>query len=144
MAKPKVKLNGVTYWYPESSRISRRAKIGEGTIIHADCDIHDDVRIGRNCKIQPKVFIPNGITIEEDVFIGPGVMFANDKKLIGFHPNFEPDRTLIKHDVRIGMGALINGGVLIGENAIIGMGSVVLDNCEAGGTYVGSPARRIK
>ena len=144
MAKPKIKVKGVTYWHPYLSCISSKAKIGEGTIIHAGVHIHDEVKIGKHCKIQAQVFIPNGVTIEDNVFVWPQVGFANDAKMIGFSANFKPEPTLIKRGAKIGMGAKINAGLTIGENAIIGMGSVVLDNCEAGGTYVGSPARRIK
>ena len=113
--------------------------IGLGTTIGAFADIGDEVVIGTNCKIQCHVSIPPKTQIGNNVFIGPGVHIANDPKLNG-----EIKGTLIKGGAKIGMGALIQGGIVIGENSVIGMGAVVLGDVPDGETWAGCPATKIK
>lgn len=114
-------------------------KIGENTKIGEFVDIGEP-DIGDDCKIQCHVSIPPGWKIGNRVFIGPGVHFANDR-----HPNinkldFTPELGIVEDDVVIGMGALILP-CKIGKGCVIGAGSLVLKDCEAGKTYIGTPAR---
>ncbi len=112
----------------------------ESTKIGAFCDIGNP-NIGENCKIQCHVSIPPGWKIGNNVFIGPGARFAND-----LHPNlndrFEAQSGIIKDDAVIGMGALILP-VIIGKGAVIGAGAVVTKDVGAGQTVVGNPARLV-
>ena len=142
--KLKSKYPGVKFYHPHLSNISMKAKIGKGTKIHPHTAIYDYVIIGKNCKIQSHCYLPPGVEIEDNVFVGPGVLFANDPSLEGFSDNFVPSKTIVRRGVKIGLGARINGGVNVGEYAVIGAGAVVLEDCDAHGTYVGVPARRIK
>ena len=112
-------------------------KIGKGTKVGAFCDIGGIV--GKNCLIQTGVSIPPLTIIEDNVFLGPGVRIANDPKLDG---NLKG--TIIKKGAKIGMGAMIQGGITIGENAIIGMGSVVLHDVLDGEVFAGNPAKFIR
>jgi UDP-2-acetamido-3-amino-2,3-dideoxy-glucuronate N-acetyltransferase len=137
----KKKGDGVMRWKPELSNISDKATIGEGTIVHSGCHIHDYVVIGENCKIQAQVFIPNGVTIEDNVFVGPMVCFTNDPSL---GDDFKPVPTLILRDAKIGANATIKAGVIIGVGAIIGMGSVVLNDVPANQVWVGNPAKYLR
>ena len=134
--RPKVK-----FWFPELSNVSDKAEIGDGTVIHAGVQIHDEVKIGKFCLIEALVFIPNGVTIEDGVFVGPHVCFTNDPTLIPFGKTFVPTPTRIRKGVRIGANSSILAGITIGEGAIIGMGSVVLSDVPAYETWVGNPAR---
>ncbi len=115
-------------------------KIGKNTKVDAFVYIEEKVTIGDNCKIRPFVFIPTGVVIEDNVFIGPNVTFTNDK-----HPRSHGDWTLLNTRVRkfasIGAGSTINPGVEIGENALVGSGSVVTKNIPANAIVVGVPAR---
>lgn len=135
--------NGVTYWRPDLSNISDKAQIGEGTVIHAGVHIHDEVVIGKNCQIQAEVMLFNGVTLEDDVFIGPGAAISNDPKLDTPRELWKPTSTLVKKGAKLGMGSLIRAGVTIGENAIVGMGAVVLRDIPPHETWVGNPARKI-
>ena len=139
----KEKVNGVTYWNRELSNISKKAKIGEGSVIHAGVHIHDDVKIGKRCQIQANAMLFNGVTIEDDVFIGPGTGIANDPKLTDRNL-WVAVPTLVKKGAKIGMGALINAGVTIGEYARVGMGAVVLNDIPTRETWVGVPAKKIE
>jgi len=130
-------------WRVELSNISPQAKIGETTVIHAGCHIHDEVVIGEHCQIQAMVFIPGGVKIEDYVFIGPGVIFTNDPTMEGRRDVWRPTSTMVRRNARIGAGAMIRAGVVIGEDARVGMGAVVLENVPRGETWAGNPARRI-
>jgi acetyltransferase-like isoleucine patch superfamily enzyme len=101
------------------------ARIGENCNINAYCFIENDVVIGNNVTLKCGVYIWDGIIIEDDVFIGPYVTLTNDK-----YPRSEiyPDqfvKTVIKKGASIGANATVICGITIGENSMIGAGSVV-------------------
>lgn len=131
----------IKYWKKEQSNISPKAKIGDGTIIHAGVHIHDEVVIGDNCKIEAMAFIPNGVFIDHDVFIGPGVVFTNDRNLT---EPFEITRTYVRPGAKIGANSTILAGVVIGAEAIVGAGSMVVKDVKPKTVVVGNPARVIK
>ena len=124
--------------------ILQDAKIGDNCNINCQVFIENDVVIGNNVTIKPGVQIWDGITLEDNVFIGPNVTFTNDLK-----PRSKqyPEiflRTIVKTGASIGANATILPGIMIGENAMIGAGSVVLKNVPANTLWVGNPAREIK
>ena len=83
------------------------------------------------------------LTIEDNVHIGPNVTFTNDK-----YPRakqkFELQKTLIRRNASIGARSVILGGITIGENAMIGAGSVVTKNVPANELWFGNPARFVR
>ncbi len=123
--------------------------IGEGTRIGAFVEIQKGVRIGASCKISSHSFICEGVTIEDGVFIGHGVIFTNDRHPRALNPDGSPQGpgdwrllpTQICRGASIGSGATILGGVTVGENAMVGAGSVVTRDVAAGTTVTGNPAR---
>ena len=134
----------------ENTRVWQFCVILSGAVIGDHCNINcqvfieNDVRIGDNVTIKPGVQIWDGITIEDQVFIGPNVTFTNDMM-----PRSKqyPERflkTIIKKGASLGANATILPGVTIGENAMIGAGSVVLKDVPANTVWVGNPARQIK
>lgn len=136
--------------------------IGENTFIWQFCVVLKEARIGSNCNINFNVFIENdvvlgdnvtiksgvqlwdGIRIEDNVFVGPNVTFANDKYPRSKQYPQEFQKTTIKKGASIGAAAVILGGVTIGENAMIGAGSVVTKDIPANELWVGNPARFIR
>ena len=114
--------------------------IGENTKIDAFVYVEEGVTIGDNCKIRPFAFIPTGVTIEDNVFIGPSVTFTNDK-----YPKAHGEWKLLEKRVKrfasIGARSVINPGVTIGENALIGAGSVVTRDVPDHAVAFGNPAR---
>lgn len=117
------------------------AQIGENCNICAHTLIESDVVIGNNVTIKSGVYLWNGVRIEDDVFIGPGVVFTNDlMPRSKIYPN-EFLKTVIKKRASIGANATILPGLIIGENAMIGAGSVVTKNVPPNAVVLGNPAK---
>lgn len=123
--------------------------IGDETRIGPFVEIQRDVRVGARCKISSHTFICSGVDIEDEVFVGHGVMFVNDKlpraTTEDGRPQTEADWSLLQVHLRrgasIGSGAVILGGVDIGERAVVGAGAVVTRDVAPGAVVVGNPAR---
>jgi UDP-2-acetamido-3-amino-2,3-dideoxy-glucuronate N-acetyltransferase len=119
------------------------AKIGNDCNVCSHCYIENDVVIGDRVTIKNGVQIWDGLRIEDDVFVGPNVTFAND-----LYPrskqNFELLNTVVKNGATIGANATLLPGIIIGENAMVGAGSVVTKDVPSNAVVVGNPARVIK
>jgi len=136
-------VHGVTVW--SHCSISPFVQIGKGTVIGFGVNITGPVKIGKNVRIQSYVFIPEGITIEDRVFIGPGVIFTNMKyPKVRLREAKIYSQTLVKKGASIGAGSLIGSDITIGENALVGMGSVVLNDVRDGWIVRGNPAHHIR
>jgi acetyltransferase-like isoleucine patch superfamily enzyme len=126
--------------------------VGDNTKIGAFVEIQKNASIGSNCKISSHTFVCEGVTIEEGVFVGHGVMFTNDKYPRATAPGgglqTESDwqclPTLVRRNASIGSNATILCGITIGENAIIGAGSVVTRDVAPNTVVAGNPARILK
>ncbi len=127
-------------------------EIGDETRIGAFVEIQKGAKIGDNCKISSHTFICEGVTIESGVFVGHGVTFINDRypraTNAGGHLQSEADwncqSTLVKRGASIGSGATLLGGITIGENAIVGAGSVVTKDVPANAIVAGNPAKILR
>jgi acetyltransferase-like isoleucine patch superfamily enzyme len=126
--------------------------VGAHSQIGAFVEIQKGAVIGRRCKISSHSFICEGVTVEDEVFIGHNVTFTNDRypratTAAGCMQSAQ-DWTCIKTRVRrgasIGSGATILCGVTIGEQAIVGAGSVVVRDVPAHGVVAGNPARILR
>ena len=143
-------------------KLGNNVKIFDPVLVNVfDCQIDDDtfvgpfveitrgVTIGKRCKIESHSFICTSVEIEDEVFVGHGVVFVNDKLPRATAEDgrlqTEADWTLLPVRVRrgssIGSGAVVLGGVTIGERAVVGAGAVVTRDVAAGAVVVGSPAR---
>lgn len=144
-------------------KLGRNVKIFDFVNLYG-CEIDDDskigtfveiqkgVKIGKNVKISTHTFICEGVTIEDEVFIGHNVSFINDKYPRSTNPDgsmqTEKDwvvvPTLVKKRASIGTSSTILCGVTIGENAIVGAGSVVTKDVPSNTVVAGNPARVIR
>ncbi len=125
--------------------------IGDNVKIGAFVEVQKNAFIGNNCKISSHTFVCEGVTIEDDVFVGHNVAFINDiypRSTSGGQLQTEADwkveKTLVKKGASIGSGATILAKVTIGENAIVGAGSVVTRDVPANAIVAGVPARVIR
>jgi UDP-2-acetamido-3-amino-2,3-dideoxy-glucuronate N-acetyltransferase len=127
-------------------------EIGDECKIGAFVEIQKGVHIGKRVKISSHTFICEGVTIDDEAFIGHGVMFINDKYPRATNPDgstqTEADWTVIETHVgrraSIGSNTTILCGVAIGEDAIIGAGSVVTKDVPPKTIVAGNPARVLR
>ncbi len=150
-------------------RVAPNVKLGKNVRLHDfvnlyGCEIGDDVKIGtfveiqkgvkvgNRCKISSHSFICEGVTLEEGVFIGHNVTFTNDlypratnrKGELQTEADWKCVPTLVKQGASIGSGATLLCGITIGENAMIGAGSMVTKDVPAGAIVAGNPARIVR
>ncbi len=126
-------------------------EIDDRTKIGAFVEIQKGVKIGKDCKISSHTFICEGVTIEDQVFIGHNVTFINDKYPRAINPDgsLQTDDdwvcvpTLVKKGVSIGSSATILCGVTIGQNAVVGAGSVITKDVPDNVIVAGVPGREI-
>ncbi len=120
------------------------AQIGENCNVCSHCFIENDVRIGNNVTIKSGVQIWDGITLEDNVCIGANVTFTNDRYPRAKNKDWKLEKTIVKKGASIGAGSTVLCGVTIGENAMVGIGSVVTKDIPAGEVWFGNPAVYIK
>ena len=120
------------------------ALIGDNCNICANVFIENDVVIGNNVTVKCGVQLWDGVTVEDSVFIGPNVTFTNDlfPRSKQYPQKFE--KTIIKKGASIGANSTILAGITIGENAMIGAGSVVTKDVPANTLWYGNPAEFIR
>ncbi len=127
-------------------------EIGDGTKIGAFVEIQKNAHVGKYCKVSSHTFICEGVLIEDNVFIGHGVMFINDRypRATTLEGNLQTEadwsveRTVIMKGASIGSGSTILSNTNIGENAIVGAGSVVTKDVPSNAIVAGNPARILR
>ena len=126
--------------------------VDDNSKVGAFVEIQKGATIGKNCKISSHTFICEGVDIEDNVFIGHNVTFINDKYpratntdgSLQTEADWKVERTRIKKGASVGSSVTILGGITVGENAVVGAGSVVLKDVPANTVVAGNPARIIK
>jgi acetyltransferase-like isoleucine patch superfamily enzyme len=150
-------------------QIAPDVKLGKGVRIFGftnlyGCEIGDDVkigtfveiqkgaRIGNRCKISSHTFICEGVELEDEVFIGHNVTFINDlfpratngDGALQSEADWKCVPTRVMRGASIGSGATLLCGITVGEQALVGAGSVVTKDVPAFTVVAGNPARIIK
>jgi len=127
-------------------------EVGDHTRVGPFVEIQGGAHVGANCKIQSHAFICEGVLIGDEVFVGHGVLFINDKVprattsggMLQNPSDWELVETRVERGASLGSGAVIMGGVTIGERALVGAGAVVTRDVGAGEVVAGVPARPLR
>ncbi len=127
-------------------------EIGDETKIGAFVEVQKNAKIGKRCKISSHSFVCEGVTIEDNVFIGHGVTFINDsypratsaEGTLQTEADWKVERTFVKAGASVGSGATILSRITIGENAIVGAGSIVTKDVPENAVVAGNPARVLR
>jgi len=127
-------------------------EVGDNTKIGAFVEIQKNAKVGGNCKISSHSFVCEGVTIEDNVFVGHGVVFINDlfprattaEGELQTEKDWRVEPTLVKKGASIGSGATILANVVIGENAMVGAGSVVTRDVPDNAVVAGNPAKVLR
>jgi acetyltransferase-like isoleucine patch superfamily enzyme len=126
--------------------------VGDDTKIGAFVEIQKNATVGKRCKISSHTFICEGVTIEDGAFIGHSVTFINDSYPrstvengeLQTEKDWKVESTLVKKGASIGSGTTILSNVVIGENALVGAGSVVTKDVPANAIAAGNPAKVLR
>jgi len=127
-------------------------EIGDETKIGAFVEIQKNVSVGKRCKISSHTFICEGVEIQDNVFIGHSVTFINDSYPrattadgeLQTEAHWKVEKTVVQRGASIGSGSTILCNVTVGENAIVGAGSVVTKDVPANAIVAGNPARVLR
>jgi acetyltransferase-like isoleucine patch superfamily enzyme len=127
-------------------------EVGENTKIGAFVEIQKNATVGKNCKISSHTFICEGVIIEDNAFIGHSVTFINDSYprsttgdgQLQTEADWKVETTVVKKGASIGSGSTILSKVTIGENAIVGAGSVVTKDVPPNAIVAGNPAKVLR
>jgi len=127
-------------------------EIGDETKIGAFVEIQKNSKVGRRCKISSHTFICEGVEIEDNVFVGHSVTFINDvyprattvAGELQTDADWKVDKTRICKGASLGSGSTILCNLTVGENAIVGAGSVVTKDVPANAVVAGNPAKLLR
>lgn len=124
--------------------IREENKIGDNVSIGTSSVVEHDVRIGDDVRIHSQAFIPEETILEAGCWIGPKVVITNAKYPLSPRVKSSLKGATVRKNAKIGANATLLPGVIIGENALIGAGTLVTKDVPAGKVVVGNPGQPIK
>lgn len=122
----------------ESNRIGNNVSVGTLSVVEHHVEIADNVRI------HTQAFIPEFSVLEEGCWIGPNVVLTNAKYPLAPGVKDQLAGPVIRRGAKLGANATILPGVVVGENALVGAGAVVVRDVPPGTVVAGNPARVIR
>ncbi len=128
----------------DQAQVRERARIGPGSVVGRASSVDFGAQVGARVLIQTGVYVTAGSLVEDDVFLGPGVLTTNDDTM-GRHPRGESLRgPTFRRACRVGGGAVLIPGVVIGEEAFVAAGALVTKDVGARDVVMGVPARVVR
>ena len=122
----------------ESNRIGDNVSVGTLSVIEHHVEIADNVRI------HTQVFVPEFSVLEEGCWLGPNVVLTNAKYPLSPGAKDSLAGPVVRRGAKIGANSTLLPGVVIGENALVGAGSVVVRDVPPGAVVAGNPARFVR
>jgi acetyltransferase-like isoleucine patch superfamily enzyme len=121
------------------------ALVGEEAVVGRGVAVSTNTRIGDRARLQNLVIVGPGTVIEQDVLVSPLVMFVGDPTM-GRRPPDDVNQPsiVVRRASRIGSGAIIFPPVEIGEEAVVGAGSLVRKDVPPRAVVGGSPAQELR
>ena len=113
-----------------TARVSRRSKVGAGSLISAGVVVAADTRVGEHVIVNRGVLLGHDTNIGDCVTISPGANVAG--------------RVTVGDGCYIGMGAVVVDGITIGPGSLVSAGAVVVGDVPAGVQVMGVPARVVR
>jgi len=129
----------------DGATVREEVTIGEKTIIGRGVAIENQCTIGKKCKLETNCYITAYSTLEDFVFVAPGVKTSNDNFIGRTKERFKHFKGITaRKGARIGVGATILPGVELGEDCLVGAGSLVTKNVERKKIVIGAPAKELR
>jgi UDP-2-acetamido-3-amino-2,3-dideoxy-glucuronate N-acetyltransferase len=128
----------------DQSQVRERSWLGERSVLGRGSTIDFDTRVGARVSIQTMVYVTAGTVVEDDVFIGPGVVMTNDDTMSRHGPGNPLRGATLRRACRVGGGVVLTPGVVIGEEAFIAAGAVVVRDVPQRAVVMGVPGRVVR
>jgi acetyltransferase-like isoleucine patch superfamily enzyme len=128
----------------DQCQVRERGVLGERSVLGRGSTIDFDTRVGARVSIQTLVYVTAGTIVEDDVFIGPGVVMTNDDAMGRHGPDTPLRGPVLKRACRVGGGVALCPGVVIGEEAFIAAGAVVIRDVPERAVVMGVPGRVVR
>lgn len=137
------------------SRIGRNFRTGHHALIREECTIGNDVSVGSGtvvehhvvlrdgARVHSQAFLPEHTVLEEGAWIGPKVAVTNARYPRSPRVKQDLRGVRIGRNAKVGANSTLLPGVVLGEQCLVGAGSVVTRDVPAGKVVAGNPARVI-
>lgn len=122
----------------ENNRIGNYVSVGSHTVIE------HHVMIGDHVRIHSQAFIPEFSVLEDGCWIGPNATLTNARYPLSKRTKESLKGPTIKARAKIGANATLLPGIVVGANALVGAGSVVVNDVPQGKVVAGNPAKVIR
>jgi UDP-2-acetamido-3-amino-2,3-dideoxy-glucuronate N-acetyltransferase len=128
------------------------ARVGAECILGQGAFVDEDTVLGDKCKLENYATVHRGSRLADEVFLGPGVTLCNDmwprattfEGSLKSEADWKCEPVFIERRASLGARAVVIPGVRIGDNAMIGAGTVVVTDVPSWGIVVGNPGRLLK
>jgi acetyltransferase-like isoleucine patch superfamily enzyme len=128
----------------DQAQVRERSSVGASTVVGRGTAIDNDVFVGANVRVQSNCYLTAHSRIEDEVFVAPGVVTTNDDTMGRHGDDHRLEGAVFARRCRVGGGAVITPGTVIGEEAFVAAGAVVVEDVPARAVVMGVPAKRVR
>ena len=128
----------------DQAQVREGATVGAGSVVGRGSVVDFGARVGAHVLIQTSVYVTGGAVVEDEVFLGPGVVTTNDHTMGRHPPERQLEGPIFRRACRVGGGAVLVPGVVIGEEAFVAAGALVTRDVPERAVVMGVPARVVR